>query len=120
MKVQTLFLLTHALAAALESWPRDGVPRNPDGWLLAVSRRRNPDCDHHLGDMRTIRLGRRFDAVFVHDAVAYMTTDSDLSAAVSTAFEHCRPGGLLLVAPKHFRESGRAHRRRILLDRESL
>jgi hypothetical protein len=29
------------------------------------------------GDMRTTRLGRQFDAVFVHDAVCYMTTEAD-------------------------------------------
>lgn len=37
--------------------------------MLDVSRRLNPECDHHRGDMRTVRLGCGFDAVFVHDAV---------------------------------------------------
>src|SRR4051794_11192882 len=32
-----------ALAAALERWPRDGVPRNPGGWLLTVARNRAVD-----------------------------------------------------------------------------
>src|SRR3954451_13098124 len=36
--------------------------------MLAVSRRLNPDGAHHQGDMRTVRLGRTFDAVFLHDA----------------------------------------------------
>ena len=40
--------------------------------MLAVSRRLNPGCEHVAGDMRDVRLGRTFDAVFVHDAVAYM------------------------------------------------
>src|SRR5688572_11271148 len=31
--------------------------------MLEVSRRLNPDCHHYQGDMRTIRLGRTFDAV---------------------------------------------------------
>src|SRR5690349_23802772 len=31
--------------------------------MLAVSRRLNPECAHLQGDMRTLRLGRRFDAV---------------------------------------------------------
>src|SRR6266704_3624119 len=43
--------------------------------MLAVSRRLNPDCAHVEADMRTVRLGRDFDAVFVHDAVDYMTTE---------------------------------------------
>ena len=33
-----------ALAEALFAWPRDGVPRNPSGWLLTVGRRRAIDA----------------------------------------------------------------------------
>lgn len=69
--------------------------------MLAVSRRLNPECEHHAGDMRTVRLGRTFDAVFVHDAVDYMTTEADLRRAVRTAFEHCRPGGIAVLVPDH-------------------
>src|SRR4051794_16393978 len=32
-----------AMAAALERWPRDGVPANPGGWLLTVARNRAVD-----------------------------------------------------------------------------
>ena len=49
--------------------------------------------------MRTVRLGRRFDAVFVHDAVDYMTTEADLRAAIQTAHAHCRPGGIAVFVP---------------------
>ncbi len=42
--------------------------------MLEVSRSINPDCEHLAGDMRELRLGREFDAVFLHDAVEYMTT----------------------------------------------
>jgi SAM-dependent methyltransferase len=73
--------------------------------MLTLSRALNPDCEHIQGDMRTLRLGRQFDAVFVHDAVDYMTTEEDLGAAISTAFEHCRPGGVALFAPDHVRET---------------
>ena len=45
------------------------------GEMLAVSRGLNPECEHQVGDMRDLRLGRTFDAVFVHDAVAYLTTE---------------------------------------------
>lgn len=31
--------LSDALLAALETWPRDGVPRNPEAWLLTASKR---------------------------------------------------------------------------------
>ena len=33
-----------ALAEALVTWPRDGVPRDPAGWLLTVGRRRSIDA----------------------------------------------------------------------------
>ena len=33
-----------ALAEALVSWPRDGAPRNPAGWLLTAGRRRAIDA----------------------------------------------------------------------------
>ncbi len=73
--------------------------------MLAVSRRLNPECEHVKGDIRTVRLGRTFDAVFVHDAVAHMTTERDLRAVMETAFEHCGPGGVALFAPDFVRET---------------
>ena len=75
--------------------------------MLSLSRELNPECEHLLGDMRTLRLGRTFDAVLVHDAVMYMTTEADLRAAVETAFVHTRPGGAALFAPDYFRETFR-------------
>src|SRR5579871_2999295 len=41
--------------------------------MLDLSRVLNPECEHIRGDMRTLRLDRLFDAVFVHDAIMYMT-----------------------------------------------
>ncbi|WP_040699536.1 RNA polymerase sigma factor [Nocardia vinacea] len=37
-------LAQEALAEALVTWPRDGAPRNPAGWLLTVGRRRAIDA----------------------------------------------------------------------------
>ncbi|MFE9750430.1 RNA polymerase sigma factor [Saccharothrix saharensis] len=37
-------LAQEALAEALVTWPRDGVPRNPAGWLLTVGKRRAIDA----------------------------------------------------------------------------
>jgi SAM-dependent methyltransferase len=73
--------------------------------MLAVSRTLNPECEHLLGDMRTLRLGRVFDVVFIHDAIDYMTTQDDLRLALDTAFVHCTPGGLALIVPDHVRET---------------
>jgi SAM-dependent methyltransferase len=72
--------------------------------MLAVSRELNPDLPHHEGDMRTVRLGKTFDAVFIHDAIGYMTTEADLAAALATAAEHCREGGVGLFCPDTVRE----------------
>lgn len=73
--------------------------------MLALSRGQNPDCEHVQGDMRTLRLNRTFDAVFVHDAIAYMTSHEDLCAVAQTAFEHTRRGGAALFAPDYVRET---------------
>src|SRR5919201_6339881 len=69
--------------------------------MLALSARLNPECEHVQGDMRTVRLGRVFDAVLVHDAVCYLTSEADLRQAMMTAFLHCRPGGTAIFAPDH-------------------
>jgi SAM-dependent methyltransferase len=73
--------------------------------MLRVSRKLNPECKHVKGDIRTLRLGRTFDAVFVHDAICHMTTEADLQAVMETAYEHCRPGGVALFVPDFVRET---------------
>ena len=73
------------------------VDLSPD--MVAVSRRLNPECAHHVGDMRSVRLGQVFDAVLIHDAITYLTSAADLAAAFATAQAHCRPGGVLVVMP---------------------
>jgi SAM-dependent methyltransferase len=76
--------------------------------MLDVSRQLNPDCEHVEGDMRTIRLGRQYDAVLVHDAIDYVTSQADLGRVIRTAFAHCRLGGLAVFAPDHTAETFRA------------
>ena len=75
--------------------------------MLEISQALNPECEHVEGDMRTVRLKRRFDAVFIHDAIVYMTSGTDLRRALETAAVHCRPGGVVLIAPDHVRETFR-------------
>jgi SAM-dependent methyltransferase len=67
--------------------------------MLAVSRRLNPEAEHIEGDMRTVRLGRTFDAVVIHDAIMYLLTEEDLTAALATAHAHLKPGGAVIVLP---------------------
>jgi trans-aconitate methyltransferase len=73
--------------------------------MLEVSRRLNPECEHVQGDMRSIRLERTFDAVFIHDAIAYITTVGDLEAVFNTVRIHLQEGGVALFCPDHIRET---------------
>ncbi len=67
--------------------------------MLELSRTLNPECEHIEADMRTLRLGRTFDVVFVHDAISYLTSEDDLGAALETAATHVRPGGVVVLTP---------------------
>lgn len=73
--------------------------------MLDLSRQLNPSVDHLVGDMRTIRLGRTFSAVLVHDAISYMLNENDLRATFATAKAHLEPGGVFIVAPDWFCET---------------
>ena len=73
--------------------------------MLRVSRRLNPECEHVRADIRTVRFGREFDAVFVHDAICHMTTEAQLLAVMRTAYVHCRPGGVALFVPDFVSET---------------
>jgi SAM-dependent methyltransferase len=67
--------------------------------MLEVSRRLNSEAEHVEGDMRSVRLERTFDAVVIHDAVMYLLTEDDLTAALATAYAHLKPGGAAIVLP---------------------
>jgi SAM-dependent methyltransferase len=73
--------------------------------MLALSGRLNPECEHVEGDMRSVRLGRLFDAVLVHDAIVYMSTRADLECAIGTASAHTAPGGVALFLPDFVSET---------------
>ena len=73
--------------------------------MLALSKGLNPGVEHHVGDMRNIRLERTFDTVLVHDSASYLLTEQDLTETFATAAVHLRPGGVLMVAPDWFQET---------------
>jgi hypothetical protein len=77
--------------------------RAPD--MLAVSREINPKCEHLVGDMRSLRLDRRFDVVLIHDAIMYATEPASVQATLRTAAIHSRPGGTVVVVPDYVRET---------------
>ena len=63
-----------ALVAALERWPRDGVPDNPAAWLMTTARRRAID-----------RLRQRQLHHDRHKALAYELEQADMPAPDSDA-----------------------------------
>lgn len=75
--------------------------------MLAQCGRLNPDVALHVGDMRTVRLGRTFRAVLIHDAISYLLTEDDLRQTFATAAAHLDPGGVFVTAPDHYRETFR-------------
>lgn len=73
--------------------------------MLKASRSINPDCEHLIADMRSVRLGRTFDVVMIHDAVTYMTNEHMLKQAMATAHHHLKPEGIALFVPEHVEET---------------
>lgn len=73
--------------------------------MLSLSKKINPGCEHIRGDMRTLNLDRTFDAVFIHDAISYLTTAGDLLQTFQTAYRHCKPGGCVIIAPDYFEDT---------------
>jgi trans-aconitate methyltransferase len=73
--------------------------------MLAQCQRLNPGVPLYVGDMRTVRLGKKFKAVLIHDAINYMLTEEDLRQTCPTAVAHLEPGGIFIIAPDHYRET---------------
>ena len=65
--------------------------------MLEIARDLNPEAVYHHGDMRTIELGKCFDAVVAPESIEYMRTENDLYSAIMTAQKHLKPGGVFLV-----------------------
>jgi len=76
---------------------------SPD--MLKVASERNPGAEVHAADLRSLRLGRTFDAVLIHDALMYLQTEADIAAAIETAHAHLSPGGALLLMPDFVAET---------------
>lgn len=71
-----------------------------DAGLLAVARSRLGTVPLHDADMRTLALGRRFDAVTcLFSAVGHLTDTDELDAAIAAMSTHLEPGGVLIVEP---------------------
>jgi len=78
--------------------------------MLKTAKRLNPEVRYMNGDMRTLRLGERFDAVIAPDSINYMRTAEDLQSVFQTAYEHLNPGGVFLVIAEETTEKFKQNR----------
>jgi len=81
--------------------------------MLGLAKSLNPEVTYMLGDMRTVKLEKTFDAVAVFDSIAYMLNAEDLRAAFETAFHHLKPGGVFYTYVEESLESFRQGKTRI-------
>ena len=103
---------TGAHLAELSRWYElEGADISPA--MLAVARVRvAPGTPLHQADMRTIDLGKTFDAVIcLFSSIGYVTDPSEMRAAVTRLAAHVAPGGVLIldgwVRPDAWREGYR-------------
>lgn len=93
----------HAAQLARLGYEVTGVDMSEGMLESAEARRRELPHDlasrlsFALGDARSIRIGRRFDAVIsLFHVMSYQTSNEDLAAAFATARDHLAPGGVFL------------------------
>jgi ubiquinone/menaquinone biosynthesis C-methylase UbiE len=79
--------------------------------MLKIARKKHPEIRFVECDMRSLNLGRQFDAITcLFSAIGYMKTKSDLQKAVTSMSRHLLPGGVLLVEPWFSEEQWNAGR----------
>jgi RNA polymerase sigma-70 factor (ECF subfamily) len=80
--------LSEAFAAALRMWPKDGVPDNPDAWLLTVARRRQTDSIRRRQTRQAGEAHVKLIADEIEDAAATPETIPDRRLALMFACAH--------------------------------
>jgi len=65
--------------------------------MLKLAKKLNLEVNYKYGDMRTIRLEERFDAVTIFDSINYIKSVGDLQRTFITTYEHLKPGGVFLT-----------------------
>ena len=68
-----------------------------DDVMLATARTKAPDVDWRLGDLATIDLGRRFDAIVMAGNVMIFVTPGTEAAVVASMAAHLAAGGVLVA-----------------------
>jgi SAM-dependent methyltransferase len=86
----------HAVELARRGYGMTAVDRSPA--MLAEAARKGGGVELVEGDVRSIDLGRTFDAVVELFAVlGYQTTDEDVGGALATVARHLEPGGTFVA-----------------------
>ncbi|MBM3708341.1 MAG: class I SAM-dependent methyltransferase [Actinobacteria bacterium] len=65
--------------------------------MLKMAKRMNPEVTYYNYDMRNLKLDKTFDAVAIPDSIGYMVTEKDLKRTISSAYNHLKPGGVILI-----------------------
>jgi SAM-dependent methyltransferase len=68
-----------------------------DPGMIATAARKSPHLEWHLGDIATIRLGRRFDAIVMAGNVMIFLTPGTEGAVLKNLGRHLAPGGVLIA-----------------------
>ena len=84
----------HARLLAISGYRVTGVERSAEMIEQALP---FPGVSYQQGDIRTVRLGRTFDAVLsLFHVMSYQTTNADVEAVFARAAEHLGAGGLFV------------------------
>ena len=92
----------HASMLAVKGFTVHGIERSPEMLARSQTLTENRAAgDGRLtfttGDIREIRLTKRFDAVIaLFHVISYQTTNEDVTAAFKTARDHLNPGGVFI------------------------
>ncbi len=73
--------------------------------ILGMARKRNPDIDYFLGDVRNFDLDEKFDVVLCLDALEHLLTYKDLEVALASLERHLADGGVLIFHLDRLRET---------------
>lgn len=86
--------------------------------MIDYARQQRPSIDFRVGDMTSLRLGRRFEAITcLGYAIANVHTNGDLSRAFATFAAHASRGTLLVIdAISAFAAGGGSLPRRFVID----
>ena len=106
----------HGRLLAAKGFEVVGIERSPEMLAIAINSSNPPltpgaDFNNHtragsfacqVGDIRSVRVGRTFDAVLaLFHVVSYQTTNDDVRAVFASAADHLPKGGLFLFDVWH-------------------